>query len=151
MMAGTVDGLDDLDESINDLVRQLSGKELLQLTSLAGDEIMHEVAVQAPILSGDLKASIEAVEAEHQHSASVQIQVANSAKNGIEHYAVFVEYGHVITRKARTRAQRRDDGAYKKVKPHPFMRPAFDAAAPRAVARFTDGLNRILVEKQKRR
>lgn len=119
----TIDGLDDLDQAIESMVRNLNGKQLEHAVNAAGAEILKEVENKAPVRTGKLKASIGTFSRSNDGYARSTIQVANSKSGGIEHYAVFLEYG---TSSMRAK---------------PFMRPAFDAAQQKAVEAFMQSIS----------
>ena len=115
--------IDQLDIAIQGMVRTLNGPALQTAANAAGAEILREVESRAPVKSGQLKASIRTLIYAKDKAAKSIIQVANSKRGGIRHYAVFLEYGT-----ARMAAR-------------PFMRPAFDASQQKAVEAFSKALS----------
>lgn len=109
---------DELDTVINGMVRDLNGPALQTAVNAAGGEILKEVETRAPVRTGKLKASIHTLAYSKENRAKSVIQVANSKRGGIQHYAVFIEYGTA------------------KMAAEPFMRPAFDASQQKAVDAF---------------
>lgn len=118
-----IDGMDILDKEISGMVRQLNGAALERAVSAAGDEILKEVEIRSPVKTGKLKASIRKLIFPKENRASSIIQVANSKRGGIQHYAVFLEFGT------------------SKMPPKPFMRPAFDVSQLKAVEAFSKALS----------
>jgi HK97 gp10 family phage protein len=125
----TVEGIDQLDKDIQELCRNISGKELERITRVAGGEILQEVALRAPVKTGALKASIESFARSKESWARSTVHVANSKKGGVKWYAVLLEYGT------------------SKMSAKPFMRPAFDMSKDRAVERFTTELEKVIKAK----
>ena len=72
--------------------------------------VQKEIQARAPVDTGALLASIDTTQAKRALSASATVQAEDSAQGGIEHYAIFKEYG---TSKAPAT---------------PFFRPGFEAA-----------------------
>lgn len=122
----TVEGLDELDKSIDDMIRRMNGADLERATAAAGNEILKEVEIRAPVKTGELKASIGTFISSKENRAKSTIQVSQSKKGGIRFYAVMLEYGT------------------SKMRPHPFMRPAFDAAQNKAVEAFTREIEKAM-------
>lgn len=122
----TVEGLDELDRTIEDMVRKLDGTELENAANAAGRVILDEVMLKAPVRTGRLRDSIKQLAYYRDQNGSrggrrytVSITVPNSHRFGIMYYAVFLEYGT------------------SKMNAKPFMRPAFDASEQKAVDTFT--------------
>ena len=72
--------------------------------------VQKEVKARAPVDTGALLASIDTIAAKRALSASATVQAEDSAQGGIEHYAVFKEYGT------------------SKMPAQPFFRPGVEAA-----------------------
>lgn len=81
--------------------------------------VQQEIQQRAPVDTGALKASIDTVANRRAQSASATVQAEDSAQGGIEHYAIFKEYG---TSKAAAT---------------PFFRPGVEAARPKVEALVT--------------
>jgi HK97 gp10 family phage protein len=127
----TIEGLDDLDKSIEDLVRKLDGDATEKAVAVAGEVILKEVEIKAPVKTGLLKASLRighyrAGSTGRTNKYKATIGVPNSKRFGIMHYAVFLEYGT------------------SKMNAKPFMRPAFDASSDRAVQAFANEIEKAL-------
>ena len=72
--------------------------------------VQKEIKARAPVDTGALLASIDTTTAKRALSASATVQAEDSAQGGIEHYAVFKEYGT------------------SKMPATPFFRPGVEAA-----------------------
>ena len=55
--------------------------------------VQKEIQARAPVDTGALLASIDTQSARRASSASATVQAEDSAQGGIEHYAIFKEYG----------------------------------------------------------
>lgn len=77
-----------IEKSNADLVRALPG-----ITQAGAAVVLTEVAARAPRDTGRLAASIDELQQSSRTYASKTVQVDDSAKTGIEHYAIFLEYG----------------------------------------------------------
>lgn len=123
-----VQGHNELDQLIDDMVRKLDGDSVERATQAAGDVILKAAALRAPVKSGKLRDSL--MKMAHYRKAyggkgrqyTVSIEVPGSTRFGIMYYAVFVEYGT------------------SKTQAHPFMRPAFESSQQKAVEAFSASL-----------
>ena len=120
-----IEGKDQLDREIEDMIRKLDGVATERAVSVAGEVILREVEQRAPVKTGFLKASLRLGHYADRTASSgrtrrykATISVPNSKRYGIAHYAVFLEYGT------------------SKMKRHSFMRPAFDVSSAKAVQEF---------------
>ena len=87
-----ITGLDNLALSIADLNKMLNDA-LPTLVLQAAEIVEEEIRSRAPVLTGDLVKSLDAKSDRRKDEASAVVQIENSAKEGIEHYAIFDEYG----------------------------------------------------------
>jgi HK97 gp10 family phage protein len=81
--------------------------------------VQQEIQRRAPVDTGALKADIDTVGSRRALSASATVQAEDSAQGGVEHYAIFKEYG------TSTAAAQ------------PFFRPGVEAARPKVEALVT--------------
>lgn len=63
------------------------------VVSTAAAIVAHEIAARAPVDTGALRAHVAEVETTRATSATATVSVGDSAQGGIEHYAIFVEFG----------------------------------------------------------
>lgn len=112
------DGVGELSAAIAALNAQLEAE--LPAIALAGAELVEaEIAARAPRRTGALASSLDAEAERRRGAASAVVQVDDSAVGGVEHYAIFVEYGT------------------SKMAARPFFRPGVEAAKPKVEALLT--------------
>ena len=92
----------------------------------AAGVVQQEIQRRAPVDTGALKASIDTVANRRALSASATVQAEDSAQGGIEHYAIFKEYG--TSKSAAT----------------PFFRPGVEAARPAVQALVTQQILNVV-------
>jgi len=98
------------------------------IAAAAADILYEEISRRIPRLSGDLAQHLETETTHTARQASATVQIAESAPQGVEHKAVFLEYGT------------------SKMQAEPFFRPGFEAGKERAIAAATEVV-RSIVEK----
>ena len=124
--------LDQLDAMTRDLQAAAAPALAAALTPM-----LAEAVFRVPHRTGDLARHLRASASPTPTGAAGVVEVADSAPGGAAHEAVFIEYGHHTCAGEHVRW----------VPPQPFMRPAFDAAAPAVVQRFADGLSASLEQR----
>ena len=124
-MADQVQGLSDLVASMAALNLRLADA-LPGIVLQAATLVESEIAQRAPANTGALRASLDAVASRSASAASATVQVDNSAQGGIEHYAVFQEFGT------------------SRMPAHPFFRPGLEAARPKVDALMTSELQKVI-------
>lgn len=107
-----IKGMDQMNANLAALNAQLASA-LPSIVLQGAAVVQQEIQRRAPVETGALKASIDTVAARRSHLASATVQAEDSAQGGIEHYAIFKEYG---TSKAAAQ---------------PFFRPGVEAARPK--------------------
>ncbi len=115
--------MNELDKAINGIIGQLQGSALKDATAAAGEVILKEVQSKA---KGSIRNNVTIKTFPRKGGVRSTIQIDESVKGGENHHAVFLEYGT-----SHMPAQ-------------PFMRPAYDAAASRAVEVFASTLTASL-------
>ena len=120
-----VQGLQELQQAIAGLTRQL--QDQLPQIALAGAQIVEaEIASRAPRDTGALIASLEAKSTRRSNSASATVPIAESARGGVEHYAIFQEFGT------------------SKMPAHPFFRPGVEAARAKVEQQLTQDILKVI-------
>lgn len=139
-----ISGLDQVQRRLREAPNTLVAKSFAKALDRAGGVIAAEVERRTPIgPEGDLKehviVKVEVDTAARGGSALIGFSSATSGRTGkpMDLIAYWVEYGHRLVGHGKRKKDRKDLG---KVPPHPFMRPAFDASADRAVEVFGDTL-----------
>ena len=96
------------------------------VVSSAAAIVASEIAARAPVDTGALRAHVAEVEVTGATSATATVSVDDSAQGGIEHYAIFVEFGasHMPAK--------------------PFFRPGVQAARNRVQAHFEDEFSKVI-------
>lgn len=107
--------MDEFSHKLNLMMSKLNGNALVEATDAAGQIIYNEIETRA---KGSIKDNLTKETFKTKTGARSTIQVKKSAKGGIEHHAVFLEYGTV------------------KMAAQPFMRPGFDASEAKALDKF---------------
>ena len=102
-------GVDEMLADLAGLNAQLAAA-LPRIVLQAAALVQREVQQRAPVDTGALRASIDMQASQRSMSASATVQAEDSAQGGIEHYAVFKEYGTSTTAA------------------EPFFRPGLEAA-----------------------
>lgn len=126
-MADDVSGLAEMDAAIAALNREL--ESALPAIALAGADIVEaEIAARAPRRTGALASSLEDEAEREPGAASAIVQIENSSKDGVEHYAIFQEYGT------------------SKMPAHPFFRPGVEAAKPKVEAAIVAGIQNVIAK-----
>ena len=120
-----VTGLNDMDSAISKLSDELKN-ELPNIVMKAAQIIASEVQARAPVGTGALKRSIDVVASGSGQSASATVQVEDSTQGGIEHYAIYTEYGT-----SREVAR-------------PFFRPGVQAASAQVENLITQRITQII-------
>lgn len=123
-----ITGLDDMSANVAALNAQLVAA-LPGIVLQGAAIVQQEIQRRAPVDTGALKASIDAVAARRALSASATVQAEDSAQGGIEHYAIFKEYGT------------------SKVAAQPFFRPGVEAARPKVEALVTQQILNVVNSK----
>ena len=118
-------GVDDLQSAIAAMNRELQA--MLPQMVMAGALIVEkEILSRAPVLTGALAASLDAKADRRRQSASATVQIERSGPDGVEHYAIFNEYGT----------------SHQPAKP--FFRPGVEAAKPQVESLMTSQLTRVI-------
>jgi HK97 gp10 family phage protein len=124
-MMADVAGLDGLTAAIAAMNADL--RSALPAVALAGAAIVEaEIAARAPHRTGALIASLDEQADSRRNSAGAVVQVEDSAQGGVEHYAIFQEYGT------------------SKMPAHPFFRPGVEAAKPKVAAAMSAELQKVI-------
>ena len=121
-----VEGLDGLDALIASQVQALGGESLMRATAAAAAPILAEAQRRAPVLTGEVLASLHIVSTHTATHASSSVEVADSTRGGDAHEAIFSEYG-TVHEPAR-----------------PFMRPAYETQKEAAEQAFERQLSQEL-------
>ncbi|PUA17266.1 HK97-gp10 family putative phage morphogenesis protein [Glaciimonas sp. PCH181] len=87
-----VAGLKEMQANIEKLNARLLS-ELPQIVMDAAAIVEREIRSRAPVRTGALVSNLDAVSVHDANHASAIVQIEKSDKNGIEHYAIFDEYG----------------------------------------------------------
>lgn len=117
---------DDLDDAIAGLSKALQGASLQACTQAAANVFLNQAKSLIPVDSGVMRDHLEVISHHSQNSAASAVQVANSAKGGAQHAAIFLEYGT------------------QHMQAHPFMRPAFESKKTEAAQAFERALQNTL-------
>lgn len=125
-MSASDSGLRALDQSLAALMQEIGGQALRDGTQAAAEPVLQAAIAGAPLHTGRLRAALRIVTTSRGASATSSVEVANSGPGGVEHSAVFIEYGT------------------SKEAAHPFMRPAFEATKGAAQRLFEDQINNKL-------
>lgn len=96
------------------------------VVSSAAALVMNEISSRAPVDTGALRAHVGEVETTGGTYASATVQVGDSAEGGIEHYAIYVEFGtsHMPAR--------------------PFFRPGVEASRTAVLAFLEDEFTKVI-------
>lgn len=124
-MADQVQGLSDFVASTAALNLRLADA-LPGIVLQAATLVEAEIGLRAPVDTGALRASLDAVASRRASAASATVQVDNSAQGGLAHYAIFQEYGT------------------SRMPARPFFRPGIEAARPKVDALMTSALQKVI-------
>ena len=120
-----ITGMDEMRAAMAGLDAKLAA-ELPGMVLQAAFMIESEIDARAPIDTGALKSSIDPVTSKREHSATATVQAEDSAVNGVEHYAIYQEFG-TSTQPAQ-----------------PFFRPGFAIAEPKARAMIEQQIAQVI-------
>jgi HK97 gp10 family phage protein len=113
-----IQGLSELQANIEKLNARLRD-QLPDIVTDAAIIVETEIRRRAPVRTGALVANLDTVVGEHSaNHASVTVQIEKSDKDGVEHYAIFDEYGT------------------SKEPAKPFFRPGVEAAKQQVESRL---------------
>lgn len=112
-----VSGLDEFEADVRENNRTLT-RALPRIVMGGARMVKDEIQRRAPRRTGALVRRLNTTEFRGAQRASAVVQIDDSGKGGIEHKAIFLEYGTV------------------KMAPKPFFRPGVDAMRDRAEAQM---------------
>lgn len=118
---GDIQGLGELSSSFAGLINDLESA-LPNLVLESAEIIEKEIQSRAPVSTGALISAIDTSSAHTKSTASATVQVEHSGQEGIEHYAIFKEFGT------------------SKMPAEPFFRPGVAAAADPVRDHLTNGI-----------
>jgi HK97 gp10 family phage protein len=124
-MMADLSGLSELSAAIAAANADLRNR-LPEITLGAAAIVEAEIASRAPRATGALVASLDESEDSRRNSASTTVQVDDSEQGGVEHYAIFQEYGT------------------SKMPAHPFFRPGVEAARAKVEQMMISELSNVI-------
>jgi len=156
MIETRIDGLAGIDQMLKDLPERIARRELNGALFAGGNVIAKEAVARAPDSSeqhprGDLKRNIRVRRIRASTSTGA---LAVAVTTGAAFWAKFVEFGRAAVSVKRKRVL--SDGLaifgtdVAAAPARPFMRPAFDAAGPRAIETIAKRLKAGVLRQAKR-
>ena len=155
MMEVKVDGLKQLDDMLRQLPNRVAARELAGALRAGGNVLRKEAVTRAPDSPkvhkfGDLRANIRVRRVRPSNGNALAVAVTT----GRAFYAKFLEFGRAAFTVKRKKVL--SDGTtifgveVGRQVARPFLRPAFDAAGPRAVATIAQRLKAGVARQAKR-
>lgn len=120
-----IHGLGELDSSIAGLAADLESV-LPDLVLGAAGIVEQEIRSRAPVNAGALVMALDTKSERRKSAASATVQIERSGKDGVEHYAIFQEFGT------------------SKMPAQPFFRPGIAAATASVEGHLTNGVLEVV-------
>lgn len=132
-----IEGLNELRVKLLRIPEAIRNEALKSIMVNAAQPIVAAAQANAPVLTGELRASIGTLKPKIKDGTiSIQIVPGSGFFVGDQYYAGFIEFGHFLGK--------RGLAGRKFIPPHPFMRPAADAHGMDAVNFIVDGIRHIV-------
>jgi HK97 gp10 family phage protein len=132
-----IEGLSELNRKLGMIPDAIRIKALKSLMEHAAQPIVEAAKANAPVLTGELRASIGTTRPkEKDGTISIQVQPGEGFFFGDEYYAGFIEFGHHLGKRGTL--------GRKFIEPKPFLRPAVDSQGENAIGVMVDGVGNIV-------